>query len=238
MIERFADDEKGGFFETSSDHERLVARRKDLEDHPIPSGNSSAAYGLLRLAALTGEHRVRGARGLGAAAAARARAASTRRRSATCSRRSTSTSRRSRRWRSRATDLAPLERVVRSAFRPHLVLAGGPRRRRAAARGARAGRRPRRGLRLRALRLQAPGDRARRSSNGCSPSQPRAAARGPAPRARTTSRVRLACWGPRPAASAAEARAQRLVRAQLRAGRPARGHAAVRRARAAGALAT
>ncbi len=56
MIERFADEEKGGFFETSSDHERLVARRKDLEDNPIPAGNSSAAYGLLRLAALTGEH--------------------------------------------------------------------------------------------------------------------------------------------------------------------------------------
>jgi uncharacterized protein YyaL (SSP411 family) len=56
MIERFADEERGGFFETSSDHEQLVARRKDLEDHPIPAGNSSAAYGLLRLAALTGEY--------------------------------------------------------------------------------------------------------------------------------------------------------------------------------------
>ena len=56
MIERFADEERGGFFETSSDHEQLVARRKDLEDHPIPSGNASAAYGLLRLAALSGEH--------------------------------------------------------------------------------------------------------------------------------------------------------------------------------------
>ena len=56
MIERFADDERGGFFETSSDHEQLVARRKDLEDNPIPAGNSAAAYGLLRLAALTGEH--------------------------------------------------------------------------------------------------------------------------------------------------------------------------------------
>ena len=55
MIERFADEDRGGFFETSSDHERLVARRKDLEDSPIPSGNASAAYGLLRLAALTGE---------------------------------------------------------------------------------------------------------------------------------------------------------------------------------------
>jgi len=55
-IERFADEERGGFYETASDHERLVARRKDPEDNPIPSGNASAAYGLLRLAALTGEH--------------------------------------------------------------------------------------------------------------------------------------------------------------------------------------
>jgi hypothetical protein len=55
MIERFADDERGGFFDTSADHEQLIARRKSLEDNPIPSGSSSAAYGLLRLAALTGE---------------------------------------------------------------------------------------------------------------------------------------------------------------------------------------
>src|SRR3954449_887407 len=55
MIERFADDERGGFFDTAIDHEQLVARRKSLEDNPIPSGNSSAAYGLLRLSALTSE---------------------------------------------------------------------------------------------------------------------------------------------------------------------------------------
>jgi uncharacterized protein len=55
LIERFADRDNGGFFTTSSDHETLVARRKDLEDNPIPSGGSSAALGLLRLAALTGE---------------------------------------------------------------------------------------------------------------------------------------------------------------------------------------
>jgi uncharacterized protein YyaL (SSP411 family) len=55
-IERFEDAERGGFFETSADHEELLARRKDVEDSPIPAGNSSAAYGLLRLAALTGEH--------------------------------------------------------------------------------------------------------------------------------------------------------------------------------------
>ncbi len=56
IIDRFADPERGGFFSTSSDHEALIARRKDLEDNPIPAGGSSAALGLLRLAALTGEH--------------------------------------------------------------------------------------------------------------------------------------------------------------------------------------
>ena len=124
MIERFADEENGGFFETSSDHEQLVARRKDLEDHPIPAGNSSAAYGLLRLAALTGEH----------AYADRAesvlrllhelapkhpqafghllqaldfRLAQVKEVALV------------------GDELGPLERVVRDGFRPHLVLAGG-----------------------------------------------------------------------------------------------------------------
>jgi uncharacterized protein YyaL (SSP411 family) len=53
-IERYADPE-GGFFTTSNDHEKLVTRPKDIEDHPIPSGNSSIAFALLRLAAFTGE---------------------------------------------------------------------------------------------------------------------------------------------------------------------------------------
>jgi uncharacterized protein YyaL (SSP411 family) len=57
MIDRFADAENGAFFTTSHDHEELIARRKDADDHPIPSGNSAAAFGLLRLAALTGESR-------------------------------------------------------------------------------------------------------------------------------------------------------------------------------------
>ena len=55
MIARFGDPERGGFFSTSEDHEELIARRKEIGDHPIPSGNSSAALGLLRLGALTGE---------------------------------------------------------------------------------------------------------------------------------------------------------------------------------------
>ncbi|MCW2958797.1 MAG: hypothetical protein JWP18_1600 [Solirubrobacterales bacterium] len=57
LLEHFHDTEHGGFFSTADDHERLLARRKDLEDSPIPAGGSSAAFGLLRLAALTGEHR-------------------------------------------------------------------------------------------------------------------------------------------------------------------------------------
>jgi uncharacterized protein YyaL (SSP411 family) len=56
LIARFSDHDRGGFFSTPADHEPLIARRKELEDQPIPSGASSAALGLLRLAALTGEH--------------------------------------------------------------------------------------------------------------------------------------------------------------------------------------
>ncbi len=55
IIERFSDAENGAFFTTPVDHERLAARRKDLEDSPIPSGNSAAAFGLLRLALLSGD---------------------------------------------------------------------------------------------------------------------------------------------------------------------------------------
>jgi uncharacterized protein YyaL (SSP411 family) len=57
LVERFADPERGGFFTTAGDEPALVARRKDLEDAPIPAGSSAAAFGLLRLARLTGEAR-------------------------------------------------------------------------------------------------------------------------------------------------------------------------------------
>ena len=56
-IARFGDPDRGGFFTTSDDHEELIARRKDIDDHPIPSGNAAAALGLLRLEALSGERR-------------------------------------------------------------------------------------------------------------------------------------------------------------------------------------
>jgi uncharacterized protein YyaL (SSP411 family) len=55
MIERFADKEHGGFFTTAADHREGFARQKDLDDSPTPSGGASAAFGLLRLARLSGD---------------------------------------------------------------------------------------------------------------------------------------------------------------------------------------
>jgi len=54
-VDLFADDERGGFFRTPRDGEQLVARTKDVEDHPTPSGNSMLAYVLLRLARIYGD---------------------------------------------------------------------------------------------------------------------------------------------------------------------------------------
>ncbi len=57
IIEAFGDDDRGGFFSTAADGEQLAARRKELEDSPLPSGGSAAALALLRLALLSGEAR-------------------------------------------------------------------------------------------------------------------------------------------------------------------------------------
>jgi uncharacterized protein len=54
-VELFADDANGGFFMTPVDAEALVARQKDLDDNPTPSGNSMLAFVLLRLARLWGD---------------------------------------------------------------------------------------------------------------------------------------------------------------------------------------
>jgi hypothetical protein len=54
-VELFADGERGGFFMAPSDGEQLVARTKDLDDSPTPSGNSMLAYVLLRLARIYGD---------------------------------------------------------------------------------------------------------------------------------------------------------------------------------------
>jgi uncharacterized protein YyaL (SSP411 family) len=123
-IERFADSEHGGFFETATDHEALVARRKDLEDHPIPSGNASMAYGLLRLAALTGEHGY-GARAEGVLRLLHPLAAQHPQAFAHLLQALDFHLSPVREVALAGPDTGPLERVVRAAFRPHLVVAGG-----------------------------------------------------------------------------------------------------------------
>jgi uncharacterized protein len=124
MIERFGDEEHGGFFETSADHERLLARRKDLEDHPIPSGNASAAYGLLRLAALTGEARY-AERAVGVLRLLHEPATQYPQAFGHLLQALDFELAPVKEIALVGDDLAPFERVVRGAFRPHVVLAGG-----------------------------------------------------------------------------------------------------------------
>jgi uncharacterized protein len=125
IVARFGDRERGGFFSTSDDHEELIARRKEIGDHPIPSGNSSAAMGLLRLAALSGEREYeRQAEGVFRLFA----------KPATQHPESFAHLLRALDFHLSPTkevalvgdDITALAAVVRSAFRPHLVLAGGP----------------------------------------------------------------------------------------------------------------
>jgi uncharacterized protein len=123
IIDRFADPERGGFFAVGADH-GLIARRKELEDAPIPSGASSATYGLLRLAALTGEARY--------AQAAESTIALLH---AIAPQHPTAFGHLLqaidfhlapvKEVALAGPDTAALERVVRGEFRPHLVLAGG-----------------------------------------------------------------------------------------------------------------
>ena len=54
-IELFADEERGGFYLSSADGDARVPRTKDLQDTPIPSGNSMLAWVLLRLARIWGD---------------------------------------------------------------------------------------------------------------------------------------------------------------------------------------
>jgi uncharacterized protein len=57
LLARFEDRERGGFFFTSNDHERLVFRPKPTLDEATPSGNGVAAQVLARLGHLLGETR-------------------------------------------------------------------------------------------------------------------------------------------------------------------------------------
>ena len=57
ILERFIDEENGGFFDTPVDHEQLITRPKDLFDNATPAGNSVTCDVLLRLALLFGDDR-------------------------------------------------------------------------------------------------------------------------------------------------------------------------------------
>jgi uncharacterized protein YyaL (SSP411 family) len=54
-VDLFADPEHGGFFVDPAGGNGLIARRKEFDDHPTPSGNSMTAYVLLRLARIYGD---------------------------------------------------------------------------------------------------------------------------------------------------------------------------------------
>lgn len=57
LQKHYEDTEKGGFFLTSDDHQKLLAREKPGYDGAEPSGNSVEALNLLRLDAFTGANR-------------------------------------------------------------------------------------------------------------------------------------------------------------------------------------
>ncbi|HET7765914.1 MAG TPA: thioredoxin domain-containing protein [Burkholderiales bacterium] len=57
LLDQFEDKDKGGFFFTSHDHEKLIHRPKPGYENATPSGNGVAAFALQRLHFLTGEAR-------------------------------------------------------------------------------------------------------------------------------------------------------------------------------------
>ena len=57
MLRLFWDDAVDGFYDTGSDHERLIVRPRNLYDNAVPCGSSVAIETLLRLSVLTGEER-------------------------------------------------------------------------------------------------------------------------------------------------------------------------------------
>ena len=55
MVDLFWDDGVGGFYDTGSEHETLVARPRDVFDNAQPCGGSVASEVLLKLALITGD---------------------------------------------------------------------------------------------------------------------------------------------------------------------------------------
>jgi uncharacterized protein YyaL (SSP411 family) len=59
LEKHFEDKEKGGFFMTSDDHEKLLAREKPIDDGAIPSGNAVTLQNLVRLEAFFADDQYR-----------------------------------------------------------------------------------------------------------------------------------------------------------------------------------
>ncbi len=57
LLDKFYDDDNGGFFFTAHDHEELIYRPKPTMDDALPPGNGTAALGLMQLGHLLGETR-------------------------------------------------------------------------------------------------------------------------------------------------------------------------------------
>ena len=57
MLTHFSDEQHGGFYDTSDDHEQLIQRPKDVQDNATPSANAMAAQVLLKLSLFTGNGR-------------------------------------------------------------------------------------------------------------------------------------------------------------------------------------
>ncbi|MFZ5352810.1 MAG: thioredoxin domain-containing protein [Bacillota bacterium] len=55
LLSLFWDDKQGGLYMYGHDSEELISRPKEIYDGAVPSGNSAAAFNLIRLARLTGE---------------------------------------------------------------------------------------------------------------------------------------------------------------------------------------
>lgn len=55
VLSHFKSEDGGGFYDTSDDHETLVARPRTLQDNATPSGNNVMAFNFLRLSAYTGK---------------------------------------------------------------------------------------------------------------------------------------------------------------------------------------
>ena len=57
LIDNFMDEEKGGFFFTRNNHEKLIFRSKPMSDDAMPSGNGIACFSLQRLGFLVGDEK-------------------------------------------------------------------------------------------------------------------------------------------------------------------------------------